>query len=394
MAMLHRREFLRATAAVALAPVSGALAQSVSSAADLSLARVFDAALDIILRRSPELATELGLDRGPRAGARALLDDRSLGVIKNNRSEDIETLRLMKGIDRNALASRSAIQFDTYLYILESQIAVNGRLGDISGSPYFVSQLDGAYQKIPSFLETKHPIETKADADAYVERLEAFAEILDQETERLRYDGLMGVVPPDFIVDLTLRLIGELAREPAARSTLVTSVAERAAAKSIGGNYARIAANIHERRILPALERQIATLQALRARVGSEAGIWKLRDGEALYNALLIQSTTTSMSAREVHEFGLDLTHRIAADTDAVLRAHGMTHGSVGARLRSLFEDRSFRFPNTDDSKGGFKFRRKHQSRFQHVPRWPLCPAGRRKPRRALRSCGACAAVS
>ena len=43
---------------------------------------------------------------------------------------------------------------------------------------------------------------------------------------------------------------------------------------------------------------------------------------------------------------------------------------------------------------GGFKFRRKHQSRFQHVPRWPLCPAGRRKPRRALRSCGACAAVS
>src|ERR1035437_7532462 len=26
--------------------------------------------------------------------------------------------------------------------------------------------------------------------------------------------------------------------------------------------------------------------------------------------------------------------------------------------------------------------------------RWPLCPAGRRKPRRALRSCGACAAVS
>ena len=45
-------------------------------------------------------------------------------------------------------------------------------------------------------------------------------------------------------------------------------------------------------------------------------------------------------------------------------------------------------------SVGGFKFRRKHQSRFQHVPRWPLCPAGRRKPRRALRSCGACAAVS
>ena len=67
------------------------------------------------------------------------------------------------------------------------------------------------------------------------------------------------------------------------------------------------------------------------------------------------------------------------------------------SKNRARYKRDHLRYPSdvTDEEwAGGFKFRRKHQSRFQHVPRWPLCPAGRRKPRRALRSCGACAAVS
>ena len=40
-----------------------------------------------------------------------------------------------------------------------------------SRSPYVVSQLTGAYQNVPDFLDTKHRIETKDDADAYLSRL-------------------------------------------------------------------------------------------------------------------------------------------------------------------------------------------------------------------------------
>ena len=41
-------------------------------------------------------------------------------------------------------------------------------------SPYAVSQLTGAYQSVPDFLDTKHRIDTAADAEAYLARLDAF----------------------------------------------------------------------------------------------------------------------------------------------------------------------------------------------------------------------------
>ena len=71
-------------------------------------------------------------------------------------------------------------------------------------SPYVVSQLTGAYQSVPDFLDTKHPIETKEDADAYLSRMTAFAKRLDDETARMKHDAALGVVPPDFILDLTI----------------------------------------------------------------------------------------------------------------------------------------------------------------------------------------------
>jgi len=46
------------------------------------------------------------------------------------------------------------------------------------------SQLTGACQSIPDFLDTKHRIENVADADAYLARLEAFG--LSQGRARLR----------------------------------------------------------------------------------------------------------------------------------------------------------------------------------------------------------------
>ena len=44
-----------------------------------------------------------------------------------------------------------------------------------AGQPYILSQLTGSYCQVPSFLDSQHPVETKADADAYLARLEGFA---------------------------------------------------------------------------------------------------------------------------------------------------------------------------------------------------------------------------
>ncbi len=71
-------------------------------------------------------------------------------------------------------------------------------------SPYVVSQQTGAYQFVPDFLDTKHPIADAGDADAYLARLEAFVDEIDGNIDRVRHDAALGVVPPDFLLDTTL----------------------------------------------------------------------------------------------------------------------------------------------------------------------------------------------
>ncbi len=65
-----------------------------------------------------------------------------------------------------------------------------------SASPYVVTPGTGWFVGGPEFLDSLHKIDTAADADAYLARLEAFALSLDQETERVNRDVGNGVCPP------------------------------------------------------------------------------------------------------------------------------------------------------------------------------------------------------
>ena len=86
--------------------------------------------------------------------------------------------------------------------------------------PYVLSQLTGAYQSTPDFLVTKHPIESAADAEAYLARLDAFAREVGHETGRARDDLKRGTVPPDFIADKTLVQLKALREQSGEKSGL------------------------------------------------------------------------------------------------------------------------------------------------------------------------------
>jgi uncharacterized protein (DUF885 family) len=57
------------------------------------------------------------------------------------------------------------------------------------------------------------------------------------------------------------------------------------------------------------------------------------------------------MAPDEIHRTGLDLIAQQSAQADAILKAQGYTQGTVGQRLRALYDDPKFRYPNTDEGK-------------------------------------------
>jgi len=348
--MLSRRQMLKLSSAIAVAalPAGRLLAQSGEGA---RLASLLDQFFLEDLKRGPEGATYLGQDKGELAYLKAKLQDRSADGRKADLEVDRDQLKRLKALDRKALTGIDAVSYDCVDYVLTQQIDLRAKFpfgSPDEGSPYAVSQLTGAYQSVPTFLDTKHSVETAADADAYLARLEAFAGELDADTETVKHDAGQGIVLPGFLQDIALRQLEALKEKPE-DSVLVASLARRA--KDIPGDYGTRAAKLYTDKITPALDRQIAAIKAIRAKATDDAGAWHIKDGEEWYKHGLAISTTTNLSPDDIHRIGQEQAKEITARIDTILKAQGYSKGTVGERVQALRKDPSFFYPNDDAGK-------------------------------------------
>ena len=355
--MLDRRSVLRsgvALSALSLAPVALAQTASAPQASSAALRQLFDAFMAENLDHSPIQVTRLGLDKDARAAQKSKLDDVSLAAVADDKKRTADQLARLRAVDRASLTGMDAVNYDVVLYGLDARNTANGRYNygeGGAGRPYAVSQLSGAYTNIPDFLDSQHTIEVKDDADAYLARLAAFATMMDQEIELVRHDAGLGVIPPDFALAKTLAGMTKLRSTAPEDAVLVTSLARRAKDKNIPGDYAGQAEKIVTEQVYPALDRQIALVREMQAHAVHDAGVWRLPDGESYYRDSLISWATSTMSPADIHQTGLDVVKKHQAQADAIMRAHGLTHGTVGERLHAMFLDPKFRYANTDDGK-------------------------------------------
>ena len=354
MSQLNRRDVL-ALGAAAAAFGGQALAAAPGDAAEALLSGV----AEDLMREYPENASSLGLDKGARAALKSTLTDRSLEGRARLAAAAKARVARMKAVDRKGLSPATAL--DLGVVQTAHELTVEGfdfAYGDAIGlssqwsyrnAPYVVAQNTGAFVEIPDFLDSQHGVSNAADVDAYLARLELYAAQLDGETARLKHDGALGVIAPDFLLDKTLKQQKGARAQPIADWGLVTSLAKKA--KDLPGDHVRRATAIVEGKVAPAMDRQIAELAAHRAKATSDAGAWKLPDGEAYYAWALRAGTTSRMTPEEVHDMGNEQLKMLFARMDTLLKAQGLTQGSVGARMKALGEDPKNLFPNTDEGR-------------------------------------------
>ncbi|WP_372784943.1 DUF885 family protein [Phenylobacterium sp.] len=347
---LDRRGFLATTAGAALLTAAPALAQAGSE--DARLRAKLDAIFETLVDDSPRFATSLGKDNGKRAALKSQLDDNS-NAAKARRLERSRTwLKELKAMDRAKLSPASKVDYDVVVY-QQDQSVRNGdrwKFGDVGGNfrPYVISQQSGAYSSVPDFLDSQHRVADAADAEAYLSRLHAFAGSMDEDLARQRADVAQGVIPPDFICDLSIGQMKALRDQPAAQTILVTSIVKKAKAANLPGDWESRATKIVTAEVFPALDRQIAAMRAVRAKARPDVGAWALPNGDAYYADAVKASTTTNYSPQEVHQLGLDQVAEISSRLHTILKGRGMTQGSVGARLMALNNQPEQVFPAND----------------------------------------------
>ncbi|MBZ6379188.1 DUF885 domain-containing protein [Pacificimonas flava] len=350
--MFTRRTFLESAAAGALFARAGLAFAAQPGTADAALQAMLQRHAEDMLARSPQEATGAGYDIGDHAALRGMLDDRSLaGRARDRAAVASARVELETSIDRTALSPRSRLDYDIAHFVYENLAFGLGSYGymdlNLRPSPYVVSQMNGAYYWLPDFIGSRHPLETAADREAWISRLRAYAEVIDQETQRIRHDALQGVSPPGFVIDRTIPQI-ELLRDTPVLESNLTAPAIRRAREAGLADLQRPAQQIFTAEVVPALNRQVEMLRSLRADASDIGGVWRLPEGDRYYAGAVRSNTTSDISPGELHREGLAQCEDLIARIDTLLRAQGMTSGTVGERIAALDRDPRFLLPATD----------------------------------------------
>jgi len=352
--MLNRRHLLMGAAGAGLLAGCGTLPVGPVSGdgARVQARALYDTIFAGFLQASPMGATGLGLDTGEHAALKSRLDSRSYADRLNVLKPLAQARGALDEIDAGALSGRDRSDYDSVRWM-------SGMAGEVDGfgfggvdsymypCPYVISQLTGLYQAVPDFLDSQHSVETAADADAYLARLESFAEGLNHETERARVDASdHRILPPDFVVDKTLRQLSALRGNLDAM--LVQPLVRKTHEAGVAGGWNVSAERIVSGAVASALDGQIDFLTRHRPQAVHDAGIGARREGERYYDMCLRFQTSTGLSPQEAHQIGLEQVAQIQAMADPRLRARGYTEGSVGARLTAFGQDPAYLYPNTD----------------------------------------------
>lgn len=355
--MMTRRDALAALATTAALPMLAGCRQEPTpvitpEAADADALATLDAIAEDFLRLFPEGATSLGVDTGPLAGLRSQLLDRSPAGKARIASQVRAGLERARALDTARLshAMRTSVEVvrSAYATALDGLALPYGDItvGSWRNTPYVVIQNVGAYLDIPRFLDAEHPVDNAADAEAYLARLQSYPAQLDGELERLKEARGLGLVPPAFLIDKALAQLQLSVKSARDGGSLVESIARRT--KDIPGTWADRARAIAAKDVAPALERQVAELQAQRAVATDEAGMWARPRGDEFYAWALRASTTTGMTPDEIHERGQEELKALHAEMDAILKGIGYTTGSVGDRMKALAKDPRYLFAEGD----------------------------------------------
>ena len=222
---------------------------------------------------------------------------------------------------------------------------------------YPVNQLFGVQNDFPTFMATTHRVGDERDANDYNTRLSKLPTKFAQVLEGLKVREQHGVVPPTFVIDKVLAEMTSFAAQPPEQNILYTAFQAKLAKlttlpQATKDQLLADAKKQLQTAVYPAYQGLITYFTALRPRSTTDAGVWKFPDGAAYYAYCLRQSTTTNLTAKELHALGLREVARITAEMQTILRAqHEAGADSVGATMARLGEEPRFLYPDTDSGR-------------------------------------------
>lgn len=171
-----------------------------------------------------------------------------------------------------------------------------------------VSQMNGIYSDYPR-LVAELDFSTVKDYDDWIARLHGLPKAFDQVTTNMSIGIEDRRVAPKLLMEKTLDQVKELATEKPEDSPLAAPL-KKFPASIPAAEQERIRTEMLAaiaREVLPAYARFARFLEVSYIPASREQpGLWALPDGDRFYQFLIRRTTTTDLTAAQIHQIGID----------------------------------------------------------------------------------------
>ena len=221
---------------------------------------------------------------------------------------------------------------------------------------YALTQMYGAHSGVPTFLINQHPIDNIADANAYIKRIELSGNYLEKVLENTRESARRGIRPPKFVyghvISTSRNIIGGFPFEESDELNLVyddfnKKIFELSLPNEVSENLRKQVQDALQGSFKPAYISLINEMLTQQKQTTEDDGVWKLPKGNKYYASRLKTMTTTELSAKEIHQIGLDEVDRIHEEMRAIMSRVGF-EGNLQDFFKYLKDEPRFTYPDTE----------------------------------------------
>ena len=251
------------------------------------------------LKHDPEFASTIGDLR-----YNDQIKDYSVAAINDELAREQRFLLRLAAIDPTGFTDQEKISQE----LLIREFEEDQEAAEFKAWEMPLTQMDGIHAHYPR-LVAELSFTTVKDYDDWIARLHALPHAFDQVTTNMSIGMDDHRVPPKFLLERALEQVKQLANQKPEDSPLAMPLKNFPAAIS-ASEQARIKSEMLDaisQEVLPAYLRFARFLEVSYIPAGrDQPGIAALPDGAKYYQFLIKRTTTTDLTAAQIHQIGLD----------------------------------------------------------------------------------------
>jgi len=275
-----------------------------------------------------------------------------------------DTVKTLKTkFDYDKLTDETKISYDIWVYQYQQQLEGQA----FTDNAYVFTQMQGLQSFAAQFLINFHKVDDLSDMQAYIKRIKGVSKAISVSLEQAQLNASKGVRPPRFAYEGVIKQATNLItgapftadeKDAALWSDGKAKIEKLVADKIID----QVAADQLQKELKGQLMASfLPNYQALISWFTNDMdntdeiayGVGKQHNGKAYYNYQLKISTTTSLTADQIHQIGLDEVARITKEMITIKESVNFD-GDLQKFFKFMKTAPRFYYPDTDEGRLGY----------------------------------------